>query len=61
MEKCFACDRPIKSAKNRKWAQIENETTCVIVGRECFNKMKAGLYWQPPKGGPRLCWIGSTG
>ncbi len=60
--KCFACDARIKRVH---MVQVENETTCVYVGSECYRHIfraeKRGELWQPPKGGPRLGCIGSGG
>jgi hypothetical protein len=52
-----------------EWVLVVGEATTVPVGRECFSKVKRadGLayarknddFYQPPKGGPRLCLIGS--
>lgn len=55
MERCYACDRPIKDELHvRKIFTSDNQMQ--YVGVNCFNKVrKAGdKGWQPPKGGPRL-------
>lgn len=66
---CFACGAKIRKPHE---VLVENETTVVHVGTECYRKIRAaqlrsnkdpsfhGL-WQPPKGGPRLGCIGSLG
>lgn len=53
--KCFACDRPFRTAAVRALASTSDGQT-VYVGPECYRHVIAceADGYQPPKGGPRL-------
>ncbi len=57
MDKCFACDRPLKSDADRHHADTR-DGQIVFIGSECLKKIRAAEDdgYQPPKGGPRL-WL----
>jgi hypothetical protein len=52
MEKCYACDKPLK----KEFLVDTRDAQTVYVGSECYKKIKiAGeAGYQPPKGGPKL-------
>lgn len=54
MERCFACNKPVKGAP--KVVRVKEETTTVHVGPDCYRRIvQSGLSgYQPPLGGPVL-------
>lgn len=54
-DRCFACDKPLKSLKIHE-VQVLTEDTIVWVGPDCYKKViNAGKEgYKPPKGGPIL-------
>lgn len=60
MERCFACNRPIKGTP--KVVRVKEETTTVHVGPDCYRRVAqsgTGSY-QPPLGGPILVVVESV-
>lgn len=59
-ERCFACDKPLRTPSSSPIVITSDGAQVVAVGPDCFRRVKAGgdNGYQPDKGGPRLFVIG---